>query len=124
MLRLFSLFGRSADMQALDDALRACGVHPILVPEAVKLTVLRLHRRGAGPAGDGFGAAAALLSYCMLGRAPFVEARGPEAADAAEARVEAAIDAGDSGDAKIILLALHAGLVTPEVAERFELDKR
>ena len=126
MLRLFSLFGRSADMSALDDALRGAGLHPLLVPEAVKLTVLRLCKRrgteGGGPACRT--EAAELLAYCLLGRGGFAEASGAAAAEAAERRVEAAIAAGDSFDARIILLALHAGLVAPDIADRFEIEDR
>ena len=129
MLRLFSLFGRSAEQNALDDALRAAGLHPLLVPEAVKLTVLRLHRRakaaGSGAAGSeapGYGDTAALLAYCLLGHAGFLDTNGSAEADRAESRVEAAVAAGGSFDAKIILLALHAGLIAPDIAERFDLE--
>lgn len=126
MLRLFSLFGRSAAQNALDDALRAAGVHPLLVPEAVKITVLRLHRRaGRGAATEAdLAGAAELLAWCLLGREAFVESNGARAADAVEQRVEAAIAAGDSFDARLILLALHAGVVAPEVADRLEIDER
>jgi len=37
MLRLFDMLGRSAAMRALEDALRESGVHPLLVPDPVKL---------------------------------------------------------------------------------------
>lgn len=126
MLRLFSLFGRSAALAALDDALRGAGVHPLLVPEAVKLTLLRLHR-GDGPAGEtqaGLADSAALLAYCLLGRAAFVESNGAAAADHADARLEAATEADGSRDAQIVLLALHAGLVAPEIADRLEIAER
>lgn len=124
MLRLFSLFGRSAELTALDDALRAAGVHPILVPEAVKLTVVRLLRRMGTADAGGRAVAAELLAFCLLGRSGFVEANGARAADVAERRVEDAIAAGDSLDAKLILLALHAGLVAPDIADRFEIEDR
>ena len=118
MLRLFSLFGRSADMNALDDALRSRGVHPILVPDAVKLTVIRLHKRG----GDPILASADLLAYCILGPATFAETHGPADTDAADQRLEAAIAAGDTLDAKLVLLTLHAGLLAPDIADRIEID--
>jgi hypothetical protein len=125
MLRLFGLFGKSAAMNALDDALRAAGLHPLLVPEAVKITLIRqFGRNGAAPQDAGFAEAAALLAYCMLGRAGFVESNGTPAADRAEQRVEAAIAAGDSPDARLILLALHAGLVAPDMADRFDVEDR
>ena len=121
MLRLFQLFGRGAAMAALDDALRAAGVHPLLVPEAVKLTVLREERR-AGRGETALEPAAALLGYCLLGHAGFSEANGAAAAEAAEARLEAAMEAGGSQDARLVLLALHAGLLAPEIAARVEAE--
>ena len=36
------IFGRSADLRQLDEALRSVDLHPRLVPEAVKLTVVNL----------------------------------------------------------------------------------
>jgi len=42
MFGLFSLFGRST---ALEGALKEAGIHPLLVPEAVKLTIVRIHKR-------------------------------------------------------------------------------
>ncbi len=42
MLGLFGIFGRSHELQRLDQALRGVGRNPRLVPEAVKLTTLKL----------------------------------------------------------------------------------
>jgi hypothetical protein len=124
MLRFFDLFGKSAALNALDAALRSAGVHPALVPEAVKLTLMRIvnHEdadRGQARLEDG----AALLAYCMLGRDQFVNVNGLDAADHVQTRVDAAIDAGTSADAKLILLALHAGLITREIAEQFDAEE-
>lgn len=127
MLRFFNLFGQSAALNALDDALRASGVHPILMPDAVKLTVTRLVRQDVGRTAmsldASYGEAAELLGYCMLGHAAFVESNSASAADRAERRLETAIAAGDSRDAKLILLVLHAGLVAPEIADRVDSDE-
>ena len=123
MLRLFSLFGKSAAINALDDALRVFGVHPLLVPEAVKLTVIRLHRRDGAAAQDHrLGQAAELLAYGILGPEAFAEANDADAAARADHRLEAAISAGDSPDAKLVLLLLHAGLVAPDLADRIEAE--
>jgi len=124
MLRLFSLFGRSAEMNALEDALRAAGLHPVLVPDAVKLTVIRLCRRTGAEGAASRAGAAELLAFCLLGRSGHAEANGEAAAEMAERRLEAAIAEGDSFDARIILLALHAGLIAPEIAERCEIGER
>lgn len=126
MLRIFDLFGQSAAMNALDEAVRAAGVHPLLVPDAVKVTLVRLNRSSAAARGRdaAFGDAAQLLAYCMLGRAPFIESNGIFAVDRVERRVEAAIDAGDSADAKLILLAMHSGVIVSEIADRIEIEDR
>ena len=119
MFGLFSLFGRTT---ALDSALRASGIHPVLVPDAVKLTIIRMHKRDreALRAEPAYADTAELLAYCMLGDASFIESNSSLAADRAEARIEAAIAAGDSADAKLILLALHSGLIDAEIADRFD----
>lgn len=126
MLRLFSMFGQSAALNALDESLRDYGVHPLLVPDAVKLTIVRLYKREAAPAGGAKGAAyaeaAQLFAFCMLGRDTFIENNGVLVADRADYRVEAAIAAGETLDAKLILLALHSGLIAPEFAERLDVE--
>jgi hypothetical protein len=38
-----------------------------------------------------------------------------------EHRIEAAVEAGDSFDAQIVLMALHAKLISAEVVERYGL---
>lgn len=126
MFRFLSMFGRSAELNALDEALRDYGVHPLQVPDAVKLTVVRLCKREAASGGQSQAVipaeAAQLFTYCMLGREAFIESNGVQVADRAEDRVEAAIAVGDTFDAKLILLALQAGLIAPEFAERIDVD--
>lgn len=111
-------------MRALDDALRGAGLHPLLVPEPVKLTVIELTKKhgGSEPQAAAFASAATLLAYCMLGHEQFTDSNDMDDAERADQRVEAALDAGDTLDAKLILLALHAGLISPDIADRIELD--
>ena len=125
MLGVFTLFGRSREVQRLDVALRTAGLHPALMPDAVKITLLKLlkdERGGEAPGPEACAYAAELLSYCMLGSAHFDEANDPGRAGAVEARMETALEAGESLDARLILLALHAGVVAPRVIERYELQ--
>ena len=124
MFRLFDMLGRSTAIRALDDALRAAGLHPLLVPEPVKLTVIQLHKSYAAPTGQGAGFtdAARLLAYCVLGHEQFADSNSIAEAGRADQRLEAALDEGDSLDAKLILLAFHAGLISPEVADRVDVD--
>lgn len=124
MFGLFDLFGRSTSLKALDQALRAAGLHPLLVPEAVKLTVLQLHKKQSGTMGReaAYEDAAQLLAYCMLGRSQFIESNDLAAGDRAEDRLESAIAEGDSLDAKLVLLAVHAGLIAPEMADRVDVE--
>src|SRR5690606_29289242 len=125
MFGLFQLFGRSRELKALDHALREAGVHPRTVPEAVKLTVLRLLKQEAN-AGSAVCettlGAAQLLGYCMLGHDQFVASNSIGAANGSEDRLEAPIVAGDGLGARIILLALHSGVIVSEVADRFEIE--
>lgn len=125
MLGLFNLFGRSDDLKALDQALREAGVHPRTVPEAVKLTTVRLLKeaRGAGARipDAACAEAAQLLGYCMLGPNQFVASNTSREAEAVEHRLEA-IDLGTGLDAKLILLALHSGLIVSEIADRFDVE--
>lgn len=126
MFGLLQLFGRSRDLKALDHALRKAGVHPGTVPEAVKLTLVRLLKQDAGADSrvpeTAFDTSALLLGYCMLGHDQFVASNGARAAIGAEDRLEAAIAAGDSLDAKVVLLALHSGVIKSEVADRVEAE--
>ena len=121
MFGFFSLFGRTT---ALDVALRTVGIHLMLVPDAVKITITRMQKRdGIGRDAETFYRdAAELLGYCMLGQELFIESNSAFTANQIEERIELAIDAGDSIDAQLILLAQHAGLMAAEVMDRFDLD--
>ena len=126
MFGLFQLFGRSRELKAMDHALREAGVHPGTVPEAVKIAALRLQKQessaGASLSEADDNDAALLLGYCMLGHDQFIASNGIRAAERAESRLEAAIAAGDSFDAKLVLLALHSGVIVSEVADRFDVE--
>jgi hypothetical protein len=63
--------------------------------------------------------AAQLLASCMLGRDQFIASNSLHGADQSDLRVEHALIAGESADAKLILLAMHSGVIDPSVAERF-----
>jgi hypothetical protein len=118
-------FGRSSDLRQLDDALKVLDLHPNLVPEAVKITVVNLmkdHAPGGDPQPRSYGAAAEILAYCMIGAEGFAGANGDEVARQVEGRIEAALKAGDSFDAQLILLTLHAGVIQPSVVDRFRLE--
>lgn len=125
MFGFLGIFGRAQELRRLDEALRAVDLHPRLVPEAVKLTALRLlqqESRSKLPPPALYGAAAELLAYCLLGPDHFAAADEMEALARVEARVEQAAAAGDSLDARLILLTLQAKLLQPAVAERYGLE--
>jgi len=123
-LGFFGIFGRSGDLRALDQALRAADLHPNLVPDAVKLTVLTLLKdaRGENPKPQDYGETAALLAYCALGHDAFAVSNGELAASYAERRIEAALESGEGLDASLILLTLHAGIVHPRLKEAYQLE--
>jgi len=123
-LGLFGVFGRSGDLRALDQALRSFGLHPALVPDAVKLTVLNVLKDAGGKetSEQDYRETAALVSYCALGREAFEAENGVLAVSTAEHRIEAALERGEGFDASMILLALHARIIHPGVKESFQLE--
>jgi hypothetical protein len=123
-LGMFGVFGRSGDLRALDRALLAAGLHPDLVPDAVRLTVLNVLKdaKGEDPAPADYLEPAALLCYCALGREAFAAANGDVAAAAAEHRIEAALEAGEGLDASLIVLALQSAVIHPGVRETYQFE--
>jgi hypothetical protein len=124
-LGLFGIFGRSADLRQLDQALRSVDVHPRLVPEAVKLTAVALlkdHAIGPEPAPQAYRAAAEILAYCMIGADAFGGANDAALTDAVERRIEAALDKPAGLDAQLVLLTLHAKVIQPSVVHQFGLE--
>jgi hypothetical protein len=121
---LFQMFGRSADLRQLDDALRAVDVHPRLVTEAIKLAAVRFlkARHGEDPDATAYDRAAALIGYCIIGANAFSGANGERATEAVEQRIEWALEAEDSLDAQLVLLVLHAKAIQPSVVEAFGLE--
>jgi hypothetical protein len=119
----FGLFGRSGDLRELDAALRSADLHPALVPEGVKLTIVNLmkdHWPDEPPA-HAYPPVAELFAYCVAGPEPFERANGRERLVDVERRLETALDVPDGFDAGIVLLALHAKLISADVVERFGL---
>ncbi len=126
MLGLFNFFGRSEGLKALDQAFRQFDVHPRLVPEAVKLAAIKLMQKAS--AADyvlrdaDYEKAAELLSYSLLGHDQFVANTTLTAAERAEQRLDEAIEAGDSMDARLILLAVHSGVIHPTLADQLDSE--
>ncbi len=122
MLGLFGRFGRARDLRHLDDELRTAGLHPALVSDAVKMTVIRLLKSAHGDAGPHVADAAALVAYCTLGPGPYAEANGTDLTHAVERRLHEAVAEESGLDAEIVLLTMHANLIHPDVVEDFGLD--
>jgi hypothetical protein len=120
-LGFLGMFGRSGDLRQLDDALRKADLHPALVPEGVKLTIVNLmkDRWSDEPPSGAYASVAELCSYCIAGPETFEQANGPERTRDAERRIEAALETGDSFDAQ---MTLHAKLINAEVVERYGLS--
>jgi hypothetical protein len=124
-LGLFGIFGRSPELREFDKALRSVDLHPNLVPEAVKLTAVKLLKEqaaGSDPAPQAYRAAVEIIAYCMIGADAFAAANGPELAAEVERRIETALDQGTSADAKLVLLTLHAKVIQPSVIAGFQLE--
>ena len=127
MLGLFNIFGRADSLKALDQALREFDVHPRTVPEAVKLTTIRLMKKASDAAyvlrDADYKKAAELLSYSILGPDQFVASNSLTGAKLTEKRLEEAISAGDSLDAELVLLVLHSGIIHSTIADQFDVEE-
>ncbi|CAN7185827.1 hypothetical protein LJR234_000525 [Mesorhizobium amorphae] len=123
-LGFLGMFGRSGDLRELDTALRGADLHPALVPEGVKLAIVNLLKDHwpDEPPSDAYRSMAQLFAYCIAGPETFEQANGTERRLDAERRIEAALEAGDSFDAQIVLMALHAKLISAEVVEHYGLS--
>jgi len=124
-LGFFGFFGRSPVLRAFDANLRAVDLHPNLVPEAVKLTTMRMltdQADGKDPSAEASRAAAEIVAYCMIGAEAFAGANGVPLAEAVEQRIDAALAHGTSIDAKLVLLTLHAKVIQPSVVDHFKLE--
>ena len=118
MLGFFGSFGRSQELRRLDQAVRAVGLHPLLVPEAVKFATLNLLREVSAVSDQRpYTTVAELLGYCVLGAQGFTECNDLGLTEAVEARLATALEAGDSLDARVVLLTLHAGVIQPGVCQ-------
>ena len=123
MFGLFGLFGKSKQMTALEAELRDAGLHPQLLQDSIKLTVLRLLPEGGKAARpDELRGAAQLLAYCILGPQDFAEATSVRERETVQRRLDAVLDHPESLDSQIVLLALKTDNADPAVAERFEVE--
>jgi hypothetical protein len=117
-------FGRSTELQTLDQALTDVGLPKRALPDAVKYAALRQIKEEM-PGGKlppaAYGDAAELLGYCALGRDGFLDATDPERARTVEQRIETALQMTDSLDARLVLLSLHAGVIQASVVHAFDL---
>ena len=121
---MFGIFGRSQEVQRLDQAFRAAGLNPRGVAEAVKLTTLKqLKEANLGRALNlrSYATAAELIGYCLLGQEGFTQLNGTDQTESVEARLVEAFETGSGLDARLVLLSLHAGLIHSSVIERYNL---
>jgi hypothetical protein len=124
-LGFFGIFGRSSDLRLLDRALHAVDLHPALVPEGVKLTIVNLMKDCYGDAEApeaAYPPVASLFAYCVGGADAHRHVNGPAETARVEERIESAAARGEGLDADLVLLALHARLIQPDVVERFGLS--
>jgi len=117
------MFGRSGDLRLLDQALRAADLHPALVPDGAKLAIVNLMKDyyPDEPPADAYPPVAEIIAFCALGPDIFGGSNGPDKLSEVEARMEAALDAGDGPDARLVLLTVHARLISPAIVERYDI---
>lgn len=117
----FGRFGRSEDLRLLDEALRRAGLHPLQIPEGVKLAAAGIiaGEDEAAPSPAAYPPAGELMALCALGEETFAQENDEERLGPAKRRLEAALEEGEGRDADLILLMLHAGLIHPRLIERY-----
>lgn len=118
-------FGRSGDLRALDAALRAVDIHPAMVPDGAKLTIVNLMKDqwpDQEPPQSAYPPVAQLFGFCIVGPDEFARANGPDATAEAERRLDRALEREESFDAQLVLLALHSKLVSPKLVELYGLS--
>lgn len=121
----FGVFGRSPVLREFDSALRSVDLHPKLVPEAIKLTVMKLLMEQTGrddPGAAAMRSAAEIVAYSIIGADAFAGANTNRLADDVEQRIDAALASGTSLDAKLVLLTLHARVIQQSVVDHFKLE--
>ncbi len=119
----FGMFGRSFDLRQLDAALRGVDLHPALVPEGVKMTIVNLMKdHGIDEMEEAYPAVAEMFGYSVMGAGAFAGVHGEARLEAVEARVEKALEVGESMDAQLLLLAVHAKLIQPEIVARYGIE--
>jgi hypothetical protein len=119
------IFGRSPVLREFDTALRSVDLHPRLVPEAIKLTVMKMLMEQTGRDDPGIAAirsAAEIIAYCIIGADAFAGANTNQLADDIELRIDTALGTGTSLDAKLVLLTLHARVIQQSVVDHFKLE--
>ncbi|MFN4272205.1 MAG: hypothetical protein ACK4F5_05290 [Aliihoeflea sp.] len=115
------MFGRSHDLRQLDKALRTADLHPMLVPDGVKLAAVNLMKdvEGGEPPDHAYPYVADLMAFCALGANGFAGANGIDRLEAVEQRLSSALDAGSGLDAELVLLMLHASLLHPGLIDEY-----
>tara|TARA_B100000686_G_C16581153_1_gene858198 strand:+ start:307 stop:681 length:375 start_codon:yes stop_codon:yes gene_type:complete len=119
---LFSLFGRSREMQQFDWELRAAGIHPKLVADAVKTAALGIMKDFRQVSDRDYVRVAQLMTYCILGGSDFTNVNDVALAGVVEERIMRAVDSNGSLDAQLILLALHSGVISASVVAQYGLE--
>ncbi len=124
MLGFLGIFGRSRHLVRLERRLHQLDLHPRLVTDAVKLTVMKqvMATYGHDPSDALIDRAAELLAFCVIGDATFMDRNGTELTESVDRRILLALEANDGLDARLILLTLYAGLTHPDVIERYGLE--
>ncbi|WP_026987084.1 hypothetical protein [Fodinicurvata fenggangensis] len=122
MFGLFTFFGRSREYRRLDDALNNAGLVAAAIPDAVKLTILRLLKEEGGTGEENCARAAHILAYCLLGSSEYAEYHGAQALAELDRVCQAAPDNPEALEVRIIILTLHSGLAHEQVQERFSFE--
>lgn len=132
MLGFFDFFGfgsrRRTAIQGFDKALDDLEVNRAYIDDGMRFAVYKWaeeeERKGAAPVDRAMKDAAALISFCVLGKAETAAIWGDAVAGEREARVDAVLANGedDTFDAKVIKLVLAKGNAAADIRARLDLE--
>tara|TARA_B100000686_G_scaffold355057_1_gene469482 strand:- start:1129 stop:1524 length:396 start_codon:yes stop_codon:yes gene_type:complete len=117
------LFGRSRKIEELCDALRASGIHPNIVPDAILITIIKLLKKHYGnDINPSLTSTASFFAYLLIGRESLDYSSENSSIANLENRLTTALNDSKGLDYELLALTYHSGLINPLVRKEFKIS--